>query len=138
VELQIKVFTSFSGISALEKIQLIDFFGQSEKVVSAIDAALKHVPSFGGFLVEAISNHKIIGAAIINHSGMGGFFPNSIISYFSVSESIEDQLLVVEKMLKDIFKHTEGKIAIFLKPTHPIFKILKDHQFSEAGRMLVH
>lgn len=138
MELQIKVFTSFSGISALEKIELTNFFGNSEDITAAIDAALKHVPSFGGFLVVALSNQQIVGASIINHSGMDKFFASSIISHFSVIGDMEDKVVIIEKMLEDIFTHTEGKLAILLKHTSPIFKILKDHQFSELGRLLVH
>jgi [ribosomal protein S18]-alanine N-acetyltransferase len=138
VELQTKVFTSFSGISALEKIQLLKFFQNAEPVVAAIDAALKHTPSFGGFLISIYQNNRIVGAAIINYTGMAPFFAASVISFLSVLENSDNEAEILEKLINEIKTQADGKISIILKQTHPYYKVFKNYSFLELGRTLVH
>ena len=84
---QTTTYTAFSGMSPIEKNALISFIcenaGNSSKseVQEALDYALKRKPSFGGFVVVITDGKPIIGAIIVNQTGMKGYNPNNICVY---------------------------------------------------------
>lgn len=110
-----KVYTNHHIADFLENH--LDRFGdKKEDILKAIQYALS--PSKGGFALLGIENETIIGAVVINRTGMDGYVPSNILVYIAVHREHRGQglgkLLMLEAMSK-----TLGGIALHVEPDNP-------------------
>lgn len=80
--------------SEIEKQKIIDFLSKNlegkepskDYIRKAIEYATKERVSFGGFIIVKKNINVIIGAAIVNHTGMSGYMAENILAYIAVDE----------------------------------------------------
>ena len=120
-----KLYNSFPRMSYQKKIALINFiyFNQEgsslnkSTITHLMDYALKEISSFGGFVVTEENEVEILGAMVVNNTGMEGYMPNNLIvaSAFLQSPGKEGSK---KRILQKIMHATRGDAALFIKNTH--------------------
>lgn len=109
-----------------EKKAIIDFlfehldqFGDKwEDIEKAIDFAIKEWPSFGGYVLTGSQNGEIIGAVVVNRTGMKGYIPENILVYIATHGDHRGKG-VGKELMKKAIEHAEGSIALHVEPDNP-------------------
>ena len=109
-----------------EKKAIVDFlykhldqFGDKwEDIEKAIDFAVKEWPSFGGYVLTGSQNGKIIGAVVVNRTGMKGYIPENILVYIATHGDLRGRGIGKELMQQAI-ERAEGSIALHVEPDNP-------------------
>ncbi len=109
-----------------EKKALVDFLFEhldqygdpKEHILKAINYAVKEVESFGGFVLQLSHEDQIIGAVVINRTGMDGYIPGNILVYIVVHHDYRGKGLGKE-LLKEALQHTNGGVALHVEPDNP-------------------
>lgn len=122
----IKIFNSSNRPDSIEKKELIDFlFEHLEEygdpkgdIEKSINYAIKETASFGGFVLVATIEHKIVGIVVVNHTGMKDYIPENILVYIATHKEFRGKGIGKELMLKatDIAK---GNVALHVEPENP-------------------
>lgn len=121
-----KTFDALNKPSELEKNKIVDFlydnleqYGDPKKdIQKAIDYSIKEFTSFGGFTMLIEDNTKIIGATIINTTGMGGYFPENILVYIATHKEYRGKRLG-ETLMQNAITHSKGDIALHVEANNP-------------------
>lgn len=95
----------------------LDQFGDRRE---AIIKCLHYVfnDSHGGFVVVGVENGEILGAVIINKTGMEDYIPDNILVYIAVDGSMRGKGLGKELMNAAI-EEANGSIALHVEPDNP-------------------
>lgn len=120
------VYNSTNKPTLREKEDIVSFLYENlqeytdpaSDIEKAIDYALNEVPSFGGFvMVSYISNH-IVGAVVINQTGMKDYIPENILVYVSIHHQHRGRGLG-KKLVKKAIDVAQGNIALHVEPDNP-------------------
>jgi ribosomal-protein-alanine N-acetyltransferase len=121
-----KIFDAVTRPTGLEKNELLNFlfehleeFGDPQKdIEKAIDYSIKEFASFGGFTMVLKEKDKIVGATVINKTGMGGYIPENILVYIATHKEYRGQGLGKALMQKAI-DYCTGDIALHVEANNP-------------------
>lgn len=125
--IQIKTFTEKNNPSLSEKEQITNFlythlenFGDPKnQITKAMDYALKETPSFGGFIsVMYTNNDEIVGAVVVNETGMKGYIPENILVYIATHSAHRGKGLG-KKLMTHAIETANGAIALHVEPDNP-------------------
>lgn len=105
------------------------FRDEAEDIQKAIDYALKTVPSFGGFVGLLREDNNIVGATVVNATGMDGYIPSYILVYIAVDENKRGAGLG-RRIIQEIIKKTTGGIALHVEPDNPAKKLYERMGFT--------
>lgn len=95
-----------------------DYIIEKNDITSAIEYAMKDRPSFGGYVVTTEENNQIVGATVVNKTGMAGYGPQNILVYFATEQNSEDYTMSQE-LLDRTIKIAKGDIAFLVTPDNP-------------------
>ncbi len=140
-----KLFTPFESMTYSEMTEvgrflennLDDYRDSYENIIKAIQSAVKQRPSFGGFVITAKKDQQIIGAIVINNTGMEGYAPKNIVVYLAVQKDARRQG-VGTHLMQQAIETTKGELSIYLKPMQKAPAFYKKLGFSEAALELRH
>lgn len=97
----------------------LDEFGdKKEDILKAIDYSVKDTASFGGFTLVGWKDNKIVGAVVINQTGMDGYIPENILVYIAIHRDYRGKGLG-KAMMKEVIELAKGNIALHVEPTNP-------------------
>ena len=121
-----KVYNPVDTITTKEKAELVDFlythldeYGDSkENIAKAIEYAMNPYPLAGGFILEARENDDIVGAVVMNQTGMEGYIPENILVYIAVHRDYRGKG-VGKKLMDKVIKMTKGDIALHVEHENP-------------------
>lgn len=125
--IQIKTFTEKNNPSLSEKEQITNFlythlenFGDPKnQITKAMDYALKETPSFGGFISVMYTNDdEIVGAVVVNETGMKGYIPENILVYIATHNAHRGKGLG-KKLMTHAIETANGAIALHVEPDNP-------------------
>lgn len=93
--LEIKKISNPNEFNKTSKKEFIEFlynhldrFGDSKEAIEkSIDYSLSESEGCGGFLLEAYYEDKLIGALVMNETGMAGYIPENVLVYVAVDSS---------------------------------------------------
>ena len=98
-------------------VQHLDEFGDTESdILKCIDYAMN--PTKGGFILLAILDNEIIGATIINHTGMDGYIPSNILVYIAVHNGYRGKG-IGKMLMQEALSKTKGGVALHVEPNNP-------------------
>lgn len=121
-----KVFNPVETTTTKEKSELVDFlydhldeYGDTkENIAKAIEYALNPYPMAGGFIIETRENEQIVGAVVMNKTGMAGYIPENILVYIAVHRDHRGK--GIGKILMDkAMNMAKGDIALHVEEDNP-------------------
>lgn len=97
----------------------LDRFGDpKEDINKCIDYALSDNPSEGGFLLAAFYEDKLVGALIMNNTGMSGYIPENILVYVAVDAAMRGKGFG-RQIVEESFKHAKGNVKLHVEYDNP-------------------
>lgn len=134
---QHKTYMNGEGLSIESESQILNFlfehldqYGDTKQdIQKAIDYALKRNDKQGGILHIAMDNQNIIGAVVINKTGMEGYIPENILVYIATHNQYRGKG-VGKKMMQMAIEQTEGNIALHVEPDNPAKKLYEKLGFT--------
>ncbi|MEN8121101.1 MAG: GNAT family N-acetyltransferase [Bacteroidota bacterium] len=122
----LKVFNSVNKPTSQEKIDVVDFlfthlenFGDPKTdIEKAVDFSLREIASFGGFVLIAKKDKEIIGAVVINQTGMEGYIPENILVYIATHKAHRG-IGVGKQLMQKSIELANGDIALHVEPDNP-------------------
>lgn len=124
--IEYNVLTPAETVGLIHREEITDFlyehldeFGDNKAdIAKAIDYALDSGVTPGGFVVTARLNGKVIGAVVMNRTGMQGYIPENILVYIAINCDYRGKGIGKELMKKAIEK-ADGDIALHVEPNNP-------------------
>ncbi len=97
----------------------LDQYGDKKAdILKAIDYSLDRGVRPGGYVVVARDEGKIVGAVVVNKTGMEGYIPENILVYIAAHADYRGQGLG-KKLMKAAIERAEGSIALHVEPDNP-------------------
>jgi ribosomal-protein-alanine N-acetyltransferase len=135
--LKIEALTSIDTATYLQKKEVADFlyehldeFGDPhEDIMRCLDYALDKAVDKGGFVVLARENDQIVGAAVMNKTGMSGYIPENILVYIAVDASQRGKG-VGRKIMGTAINMANGGIALHVEPDNPARRLYEKLGFT--------
>lgn len=111
---------------AFSESDLVDFlFKHLEKygdprddIQACLDFALERDGGLGGFAVIAEEDGKILGATIVNRTGMKQYIPSNILVYIAVDGSARGKG-IGRKIMETALPLCKGGVALHVEPDNP-------------------
>ncbi|HKJ30213.1 MAG TPA: GNAT family N-acetyltransferase [Balneolales bacterium] len=109
----------------------LDEFGDDKKdILKCLDYALSEEPGRGGFIVLAQNDDtQIVGAVIINVTGMSGYIPENILVYIAVNRDYRGKG-IGKKLMEHTIEHADGDIALHVEPHNPAKFLYEKYGFT--------
>lgn len=128
--IQYKTLTVSDETIDIQKSEIADFlvlhlekFGDPKQdILKCLDYALGEGSSPGGFVILALENEKILGALIMNKTGMSGYIPENILVYIAVDAAQRGNGIGGEIMDRAV-KMANGGIALHVEADNPARKL---------------
>ena len=89
-----------------------------EDISKALDYVSDNSGSKGGHLLVAQQDDVILGAVVINKTGMSGYIPENILVYIAVNKKFRGEGLG-KKLMTKIIEHSKGDIALHVEANNP-------------------
>lgn len=120
-----------------EEKQIIDFLYQHleqygderSDIQRAIDYVLERNGKAGGLLLTATDREQLIGAVVINQTGMQGYIPENILVYIATHKGYRGQG-IGKKLMQMAIEQTKGSIALHVEPDNPAKKLYEKLGFT--------
>ena len=134
---QTKVFNSDNKPTLEEKKSIIDFLFENlqeygdpkSDIEKAINYALKETPSFGGFVLVLYLDDYIVGAVVINQTGMKDYIPENILVYIAIHQQQRGKGLG-KQLVQEAIDNANGNIALHVEPHNPARKLYEKLGFT--------
>lgn len=129
-QIEITYLNSTNAPTFLQEKEVVDFlFKHLEKygdpkphIQMAIDYACSSHKGKGGFVVIARLKNEIVGAVVINQTGMSGYIPENILVYIAVNSEVRGMGIGHQLMQKAI-DLAKGDIALHVEADNPARKL---------------
>lgn len=97
----------------------LDQYGDAAKDINkAVDYSMGLHDSPGGFVIEGKEDDDIVGAVVVNKTGMSGYIPENILVYIAVHDRMRGQGLG-KKLMQKAIAESEGSVALHVEPDNP-------------------
>jgi [ribosomal protein S18]-alanine N-acetyltransferase len=124
--MDIKIFDSFEKLTTKQKNETIDFLhthldefrDDKASIEKAINYAIGESSVVGGFVLLGYEKNDIIGAVVVNRTGMDGYIPANILVYIAVDSSYRGKGIGKQLMQKTI-DMAKGSIKLHVEPNNP-------------------
>ncbi len=106
----------------------LDQYGdEKEDILKAIDYTLDE--NKGGLVLVGNKGDKIVGAVVINFTGMDGYIPENILVYIAVDKN-QRGMGIGNNLMKKAIQETKGNIALHVEPDNPAKKLYEKIGFT--------
>lgn len=128
--IKIETLTAVENATFLQKNEIADFlvehleeFGDpKDDILKCLDYALDPGLQAGGFVVLAREDGKMVGALVMNKTGMSGYIPENILVYIAVDASQRGKG-IGGRIMETALKVANGAIALHVEPNNPARKL---------------
>lgn len=93
-----------------------------DDILKCLDYALDPGLQAGGFVILARENDQIVGALVMNKTGMSGYIPENILVYIAVDANQRGKG-IGGKIMEMALKMANGAIALHVEPDNPARKL---------------
>lgn len=123
--MEFKIITPATGEHKIYTHQTISNFlfthleqygDKTEDILKCIAYAMN--PNKGGTIIVGIHDEKIVGAVILNNTGMSGFIPENILVYIAVDNNQRGKGFG-KKLMQKAIESVDGNIALHVEPDNP-------------------
>jgi [ribosomal protein S18]-alanine N-acetyltransferase len=135
--IQIRIFNEKQRPDEAEKEKIISFlfdnlqdYGDPKPdIEKAVDYALMLGKSFGGVVLTANLNEKIVGAVVLNKTGMKDYIPENILVYIATDKN-ERGKGIGKMLMEKTLNLSEGSVALHVEPDNPARKLYEKLGFN--------
>ena len=135
--IKIQKFTTGSAMQDTVQQQVVNFlytsleeYGDEKKDINkAIDFALNKNGITGGIVLVAYDADAIVGAVVLNETGMGGYIPENILVYIATDPAQRGKG-IGKKLMQAAIDLTNGDIAMHVEPENPAKKLYEKLGFT--------
>lgn len=132
----IKTYDAFSRLSIFDINRVTNFlfhnFDQFRDSKSAIRKSLmyaaKEIPGLGGYVFVLEEGDEILGAVVVNRTGMNEYLSENILVYVAVKKELRRKGLG-KKLIEHTIKYCKGDIAIHINQENPAINLFKGKGF---------
>lgn len=97
----------------------LDEFGdQHSDILLAIDYAFSNEAGKGGFVVVGEEEGQIVGAVVMNNTGMHGYIPENILVYIAVDRRMRGKG-AGKALMQTAIEQAKGNIALHVASNNP-------------------
>ncbi len=108
----------------------LDRYGDPpEHIRAAIAYALQESDTAGGYVLIGLDKGTMVGAVVVNKTGMAGYIPENILVYIAVHQQYRGQG-IGKKLMKVAIKEAAGAIALHVEPDNPARRLYEQLGFS--------
>ncbi|TPE45969.1 GNAT family N-acetyltransferase [Pontibacter mangrovi] len=108
----------------------LDEYGDKrEDIAKCMDYALSSAEGKGGSVLVAREKNEVVGALILNNTGMNGYIPENILVYVAVHGRTRGKG-VGKNLVQMAIDHTQGSIALHVEPQNPARHLYEKLGFS--------
>ncbi|MCL5129649.1 GNAT family N-acetyltransferase [Algibacter sp. L4_22] len=126
---------SINDISRISKF-LYEHSGEFKDTKSAIRKSImyaaKEVPGLGGYVFIMENKGEILGAIVVNRTGMNEYLAENILVYIAVKESCRGEG-IAQKLISHTIKYCRGDIAIHINKENPVIKLFEKQGFKSRN-----
>lgn len=79
---------------------------------------IEYVHTKGGFILLGIIDSEIVGAVIINETGMSGYIPENILVYIAMDKKFRGKGFG-KALMQNALKLCRGNVALHVEPDNP-------------------
>ena len=97
---------------------LEEFGDPRPDIDKAVAYALKESKSFGGFILKAVMDKRIVGVVVVNRTGMKDYIPENILVYIATHKEYRGQG-IGKALMKKASRVSDGDIALHVEPDNP-------------------
>lgn len=135
--IQYNTYKNGERLSAQTETQILHFlfehldqFGDAKQdIQKAIDYALKRKDRPGGLILTANDDQTIVGAVVLNKTGMEGYIPENILVYIATHNQYRGKG-IGKKLMQLAIEQSEGNIALHVEPDNPARKLYEKLGFT--------
>ena len=135
--LEIKTYRQENKPNEHEKNNILDFLFKNleqygdprQDIEKCLQYALQETPSFGGFVLTAVLEDQIVGAVIVNQTGMKDYIPENILVYIATDANKRGKG-IGKTLMQHAIEQTEGNIALHVEPDNPAKKLYEKLGFT--------
>jgi ribosomal-protein-alanine N-acetyltransferase len=111
--------------------QHLDQYGDPKAdIMKCLDYALaSESHKGGGFVVLAREENNVVGAVVLNETGMSGYIPEYILVYIAVDNSQRGKG-IGKKLMQSAIDNSSGDIALHVEPDNPAKKLYESLGFT--------
>lgn len=128
--IKLESLSAIDNATFLQKNEIADFLFEhlgkygdpKDDIMKCLDYALDQGLQAGGFVVLARENGKIVGALVMNKTGMSGYIPENILVYIAVDASQRGKG-IGGKIMDLAIKMANGAVALHVEPDNPAKKL---------------
>jgi len=128
--IEITYLNAINAPTFLQEKEVVDFlFKHLEKygdpkphIQMAIDYACSGHKGKGGFVVIGRLKNEIVGAIVINQTGMSGYIPENILVYIAVDGAVRG-MGIGKQLMEKAIAMAKGDIALHVEPDNPAKKL---------------
>ncbi|XCF05253.1 GNAT family N-acetyltransferase [Tamlana crocina] len=132
----IKTYDAFSRLSIFDINRVTNFlfqnsdkFGDSKSAIrKSLMYAAKEIPGLGGYVFVLEEKDEIVGAVVVNRTGMNEYLSENILVYVAVKKENRGKGLG-KKLIEHTIKYCKGDIAIHINKENPAINLFKDKGF---------
>lgn len=105
-------------------------YGDSYEDISlALDYVSDYKNGRGGHLLVAHENNEILGAVVVNKTGMSKYIPENILVYIATHNEYRGKG-IGKKLMEETIKECQGSIALHCEPDNPARKLYEKMGFT--------
>lgn len=82
-----------------------------------------------GTVLSATLEDKIVGAVVLNETGMGGYIPDNILVYIATDANHRGQG-IGKKLMQEALQAVDGDVALHVEPDNPAKKLYESLGFT--------
>lgn len=135
--IEYRTYTTTNTLTYLEKDRLVDFLlehldqygDRKEDIARAIEYANDPHGHKGGYILEAYQDGAIVGAVVVNKTGMSGYIPENILVYIAVDRSLRGSG-IGQELMKRALQIAKGHVALHVEPDNPARKLYQKLGFT--------
>jgi GNAT superfamily N-acetyltransferase len=136
----ITTFDAFSRLSIIDISRISNFLythsGEFKDTKSAIRKSImyaaKEVPGLGGYVFLMENKDEIVGAIVVNRTGMNEYLAENILVYIAVKEAYRGKG-IAQELITHTVDYCKGDIAIHVNKENPVIKLFEKQGFKSRN-----
>jgi len=136
----IKTFDAFTRLSIMDINRITNFLYENSgefrdtktAIRKSIMYAAKELPGLGGYVFVIENEHEILGAVVVNRTGMNEYLSENILVYVAVKQTFRKKG-IAKKLIKHTIRNCKGDIAIHINKDNPVIKLFEKQGFKSRN-----